>query len=64
MRGASLYLLASREHLVSISGSQVDRPIMNVAEGSAVTRVFWIAIVLLPGLCLALGSLIWWRRTR
>ncbi len=56
--------LASREHLVTISRAQIEQPTLDVAEGSALRIVFWISLVLLPGLCFALGGLIWWRRSR
>lgn len=61
---ASFDWAASRDFRVHVTPrSQVSRRI-DVAEGSALARVYLVAVLLLPGLCLALGCFTWWRRRR
>ena len=55
---------ASRDFRVHVSPrSQASRRI-DLGVGSALSNVYLIAVVLLPGLCLGLGCLTWWRRRR
>jgi hypothetical protein len=54
----------SRDFRVHVTPrSQISRRI-DVAEGAALSRVYFVAVLLLPGLCLALGCFTWWRRRR
>jgi hypothetical protein len=55
---------ASRDFRVHVTPRSAAARRIDVAQGSALRNVHFVAVILLPGLCLALGFLTWWGRRR
>ena len=56
--------LASREYRVRVeSNSRASRK-LDLTDPVPVSRVHTVTVILLPGLCLALGLVTWWQRRR
>jgi len=56
--------VASREYLVTIDARTAERPMVDVQSGEAMAVIQASTVFGLPGLCLILGLLTWWRRSR
>lgn len=54
----------AREHRVQLSTQSRDARRLDLSDASALSRVNWIAFVILPGLCLVLGAFTAWKRAR
>ncbi len=55
---------ASRDYRVHVDPENPTTRRIDVTSGRALSDVFWMAVVLLPGSCLALGIFTTWRRRR
>ena len=56
--------LASREYRVRIESTNPSARRLDLADPQPVSRIHTVAVILLPGLCAALGILTWSRRRR
>ena len=61
---ASFDWAASRDFRVHVNPKNPVSRRIDVAGGRALANVSFVAVILLPGLCFALGCFTWWRRRR
>ena len=53
--------LLEREALIGIPPKQIKTSSLSLTD-IQVQRVFWMSVLAIPGFCLLLGVLVWWRR--
>ncbi|HMF61850.1 MAG TPA: hypothetical protein VK595_15830, partial [Vicinamibacterales bacterium] len=53
--------LAQQENLISIRPREAGSSTLNMTADAA-QRIFWLSVLIIPGLILAAGVQTWWRR--
>jgi len=56
--------LAERDHRLVVRPRTVERRVVDLQRGGAQKLINRVTTLLIPGLCLLLGMIVWWRRRR